>query len=225
MKNFIKRSLVILSIFSLFLVGIPIRANADTLNANDKYGNMTLNLDKNRHYSIDMEEIFPGEHYFKKMIIKNSHNYPYNIYFKASSKERLTGKSLELLKYINMKIVYDGKTIYNGPANANSMKDIMLIGTVYPDTQKNFEVYIDVSKDLDNSFANIETFNRFDFYSNIVYSGNVRGNSNNGQEIFNNNMFNPKTGDNFRFYIYLISIISCIVILILLNKNKIKKNI
>lgn len=114
---------------------------------------------------------------------------------------------------------YGNKVIYKGPANGKKLKDITFIGTVYPNTKNKIDIYIDISKDLNKSFDDLESFNVFDFYSNINYS-NDRSNKGNFMSM-NSNGANPKTGDNFKFYFYLISIIFCIVILILLNKKKV----
>ncbi|MDQ0150280.1 hypothetical protein ACFO6R_10790 [Eubacterium multiforme] len=228
MKKFIKRSSLIVSIFLIILLSNGSIANAEpVLNANDSSGNMTVQLDGDGHYFVELNNISPGEHYYKKLTIRNKHIYPYDVYFKIASEKGVTGKSLELLKYINMKILYNRKEIYNGTADGRYMKDIMLLGTSYPGTKNRIDVYVDISKDLDNSFSNLETFNRFDFYSNINYSDINK--NNNGEKVTNtideNNTFNPKTGDNFKFYFYLISIILCIIVLILLNKKESKKDV
>ena len=220
MKNLIKKISLILFGFAIIIFSSSSNAYADTniLKANDSSGNMTIDL-VGSDYCVDLKGIMPGEHYYNNIIVKNNHTCPYDIYFKVSPRKDLSGKALELLKYINIEMKYGNKVIYKGPANGAKLKDITFVGTVYPDTKSKIDIYIDISKDLNKSFDDLESFNVFDFYSNINYS-NDRSNKGNFMSM-NSNGVNPKTGDNFKFYFYLISIIFCIVILILLNKKKV----
>lgn len=149
--------------FILFLIiltiTLPVNAKDNRLYFSEEnkrlYFESSL-LDKN--IFINHLDMTPGTEYNDKLIIENSSNKDYTLYFKVEVKEQ-NENALELLDnilmkiYINDDLIYDGKSTgidYN--VNGINLQDAIKIGVI----PKNSKVNLVATTKLDEEYSNVD---------------------------------------------------------------------
>jgi hypothetical protein len=141
--------------FLILLITLPVRAEDNRLyfvegKDSDKVYYESGLFDSKKFMShLDM---VPGSSYTDTLVIENSTNTKYTLYFKFNKKSQ-SQDAENLLNNIIMKITINGNVIYEGKANGMGsldLTDAVLLGDVLPKTKYNMVVNTYLSTEYTN---------------------------------------------------------------------------
>ncbi|MGL5087271.1 MAG: LPXTG cell wall anchor domain-containing protein [Clostridium sp.] len=169
--------------------------------------------DANGLISIPEEEAFlqgnnmlPGDVVQRNMIIENKYNYSYEIFLKA---ERVTAKEeYDLLQKLNLSVVYNDKTIYEGPVSGeDKLINNISLGIVKPGEVKKLSCRVE----LDGSTTGNEYKNKYGRVDFIFTASRTEDNSNKDK---------PYTGDEGIGEYIIIALIGAVALAITLRNKE-----
>lgn len=102
---------------------------------------------------LHLENMVPGKVYSDTLYIKNESGNEYDLSLQIAPKDGTSEISLELLKSIGMKLIYQGKVIFEGTADAignakeMNLSEMANIGTFLPGEEKRLDVEVTVLRD------------------------------------------------------------------------------
>ena len=175
---------------------------------------------------LEFKGMVPGDKIKRRLVLSNKFTDSYEIFIRA---ERISEKEeYDLLEKLKMKIEYDNSTLHEGDATGEeSIKENVSLGKINPGETKELVAEVE----LDGVSTGNEYKNKSGEVKWIFTAVRTQGeDENTGGNTSNNNQSNnnlsgtnssskpPKTGDN-GILGYLIFIISCFVVLKVVNRK------
>lgn len=227
MKGFTKTCLITASLLSI----ISIQGVA----ANSSPPNVELLGNANGLVHIPEDDLFlyapnmlPGSEVSRVLEISNQYEHEYELFMRA---EKLTNKEeIDLFDKLNLKISYDGKEIYNGPASGeDGLKKDISLGVYKPKDLKNLTATVEFDENAGNEYKNKSAEVNWVFTANIPQDDTQKPTPEKPSNPSKPNKPNtggggtlPQTGDD-DFLPYAALAGTSILLLLLLKKVKVDK--
>ncbi len=148
--------------------------------------NEGIKVQNNGEYFVNVTDVMPGKSWYKKLTIQNTEkDVPYSLTLQISP-AKVSG-ILDLSKAIQMKLTYEGKIVYEGPASGindtqNLQQTPLSLGTFASGDKRTFEVEYSLSEkytskdfEVKNTMENVWTFSAIKKKSSLPSTG---GNTN-----------------------------------------------
>ncbi len=217
MNRYLK--VLIISFLFVCFVNIDVLAtNKGTITIDMKDSSIDVNNGKIFLENLDMN---PGDSVENTLVIKNNYDFAYSLYMSA---KRITDEEeYDLLKVIDLEIVFGDEVIYKGPIINENNEEKVLLGVFEANSSKTLKAVATLSSDIGNEYRNKYVSVHWLFTAEGDDGKNISSDSSENNIEIGNNKFNlPHTGEFVReIYIAL----GFIIIGILLLSSKKDKNV
>lgn len=160
----------IIAIFAVLCFTIPVEATSSRLYFTESEDRLYYDgelLDDTFMYHTDM---VPGSNFSDELIIENGTGTTYTLYFKVVPREQ-SEEANELLENITMRILLDGKVIYEGRASGLdytgdgiNLQNAVCLGEFTPSMVSQMIVETSLSTDYDNTSNREYSYIDWEFY-------------------------------------------------------------
>ncbi len=188
-----------------------VQINPNAIIEYENSANLYLNVPEN--FFAKLGFILPGDVISEEITVNNSKDTDVEYFVSTEKVDGLTGKEVELLEKLQLKIISNNEVIYEGKA---FKIDNFSLGVYKPETISSLKFVITVPEELGNEYSNLASAIRWNF---SITEGEKTPEPEKEES--------PQTGDTriqITITTFIVSAIGLIVILFLEKKQKYNKN-